>query len=103
MVALLMAALVKKGVDLLRYVIAKDGNGALTTVVALGVGVAVAFLVAASDFAAGVEVAGRTLANMNDASVVLVGLGLGATGSVGWDALRAIDNSQSAAVPPLLK
>lgn len=95
------AALVWKIVDLAKYLISGDARGTVTQLVAWLAGVAVAMLLAASDFAGGIDVGGVVLANANGASLVLFGIALGSTGAVGYDFKKAIDASDSASVPRL--
>lgn len=99
-VPLLVAiALVKKLLDVVRYALADDWRNVATQVIAWVAGVAVIMLFAASDWAAGFQVGSLALANMNLASQVLAGFALASTASLAVDAIKAIDNSQSAAVP----
>jgi hypothetical protein len=96
-------ALIWKVVDFAKLVRVKDLNAVVTQLLVWGVGVAVTFLLAASDFASGVPVGAKaTLATVNAASLLLIGLSLGASGSVGYDLIRGIDNSNSAAMPSLV-
>lgn len=75
----------------------------LTFAVVFGIAVGVAFLVRASDFAAGVDVGGTTLAGLNGASTVLFAFGLASLSKVGYEAKKAVDGSDSAVEPPLLR
>ncbi len=99
---LVMLATVKKLVDFVRYAKAGDVNGIITQLVAWVAGFALAALVANTPWAAGLDFGGVTLAKMNIAAQLLVGLALGSSASFGTDLIKATDNSQSAAVPPLL-
>lgn len=100
---LVIGALLKKAVDFLKYLSAKDWNGVVTQVVVWLVGIGLVWLLSASDFANGVQIGGLDLGNLNAASIVLVGLSLSSTASfVGQDLLKALDNSQTARTPELL-
>lgn len=97
-----LTALIKKLVDFFKYAANKDVNAVVTQLVSWASGVAVTFLVAHSDFAGGVDLHGMLLANLNNWSIALLGINLSSIAGVGWDALKAIDNSNSAATPNLL-
>ena len=92
-------ALIWKIVDFVKYVRARDVDSIVTQLGVWLAGVAVLFLLAATDFASGVVVADSPLSQLNWASLVLVGLSVGSSASVLVDAKKALDNSDSAAVP----
>lgn len=96
------AATIWKVVDFVKFAKARDASSIATQIVTWVAGVSMAFLLAESDFGAGLDVAGHALANLNGASVVLFGLGLGSTASGVVDFKKARDNTDSAAVPSLL-
>lgn len=101
----LLGALVSKIVDFARQVRAKDWNAVVTQLVAWAAGVAGAFLLAASDFAEGVtfdQLGGYSLADLNGASLTFIGMAVLSVASKLVDVQKAVDGSQSAAVPPLL-
>lgn len=95
-------ALMWKIVDFVKHVRVRDINAVVTQLAVWGAGVLVTFLLAGSDFAEGVSIGDTTLGALNAASVVLVGLCLGASASVGYDFKRSLDNSDSAAQPALV-
>lgn len=99
---LLMASLVKKGVDFVKYATSGDVNALVTQIVAWVVGVGLAFLAANSDWAEDINVNGQALSALNGWSLVLVGVAIASLAGFGWDAIKAIDNSNSAVVPDLL-
>lgn len=100
---IVIGALLKKAVDFLKYLRAKDWNGVATQLVVWIVGVGLVWLLSASDFANGVQIGGLDLGNLNAASIVLVGLSLSSTASfLGQDLIKALDNTQSASTPNLL-
>lgn len=79
----LAAALIKKVVDLIRYAKARDVNGVVTQVIVFAAGVGVAVLFRASDYFSKLFVVNDvTLADIDPAGVVIVGLALGAAASV---------------------
>lgn len=95
-------ATVKKVVDFVRYLSAGDARSVVTQVLSWVAGIGVAFLLAASDITQRFDIGGGyPLGNANGASLVLIGIGLASGASFGVDLLKARDNSQSAAVPPL--
>jgi hypothetical protein len=99
---LLMASIVKKGVDFVKYAISADVNAVVTQLVAWAVGIGLAFLAANSDWAEDINVNGQALALLNGWSLVLVGVAIASLAGFGWDAVKAIDSSNSAVVPDLL-
>lgn len=102
-VALAVAsALVWKLVSFVKMVKAGDANGSVTQLVTWGAGVGVAFLLAASDFAAGIDVGGAALGDLNGASTVLFGVALGSSASAAYDVKKSLDNGDDAKEPNLL-
>jgi hypothetical protein len=98
----LVIASIKKIVDFPAYIKAQDWNAVTKTVLPWLAGVAFAFHLQATDFARDLQLAGVVLADTNAATVILFGLSLGSTASVGSDVLAAVDNTRSSAVPPLV-
>lgn len=92
-------ALIWKAVDFVRYLRARDVDSALTQTVVWLVGVGVTFLLAATNYAGGIVIGDVTLGLMNWQSLLLVGLSLGSSASALVDVKKAIDNTDSAAVP----
>lgn len=99
---LVMSTLVKKIVDTVKYASAGDVNATVTQVVAWLAGVAVTLAAAQSDFGAAIVVNGTTLGMLNVWSQALIGVNLASAAGVGWDVIKAVDNSNSAIVPNLL-
>jgi hypothetical protein len=96
-------AAIWKVLDLVKFAKAKDVNGALTLLCAMGLGIAAAFLFAQADIADGWDV-GTTmpLSQLDGASLVILGLlwGSGASALVSFKQAR--DNADSATVPKLV-
>jgi mevalonate kinase len=101
--AVAMATLIKKLIDTFKYVTAKDWNGAVTQLVVWLSGVLVVWLYAQTDWAETFSFAGLTLASMNLASLVALGIGLGSSASVATDFIKARDAADTAKMPPLFK
>lgn len=99
--AVAMAALVLKVIDFLRYVGARDLNGSGTQLITWIAGVAVAFLVAHTEWADGIELGGAPLGKLGFWSLVFVGLTYSSLASAGKDLLKSIDNNNSAKIPTL--
>lgn len=97
-----IVALAKKVLDLLRYLRAGDRNGVLTQLAAwvLGFGVVEAWV--HSDYGADFRFAGVALAHASVVTVVIAGVSLASGAGVVTDLLKALDGSQSAAIPQLL-
>lgn len=106
--ALAMLALVKQGLDWIRYLRSGlrtgDWNGVITQTAAWGLGVFAVWITAQSDWAAaaGEALGVGSLAKLNLASQILFGLMVGSGASLTKDAIKAVDGTQSAAVPHLL-
>ncbi len=97
-----MLATVGKVVDFVRYVRAGDRNAIAIQILAWAAGFGVVALAAQTPWAAGLDFGGFTLDRLNLASQLLVGISIGSSMSLVADFKKAVDNSQSAAVPPLL-
>lgn len=97
-----MAALTLKLIDFLRYCRAGDMNGALTQLAAWVAGIVVVLLVAQTDWANGIAIGDMNLSTLGFWSLVFYGLTAGSAASFTKDALKAFDNSNSAAIPVLL-
>lgn len=98
---IVLLALVKKLVDFVRFVKARDAWSVLTQMVAWLAGVGVVMMAAHTAWANTMIFGGVSLASMGAWSQVLAGIAVGSAGSVLKDSIAAVDNSQSAAVPPL--
>ena len=101
--ALAMLALVKKLVDLLRYLRGGDINGVVTQLVAWAGGVGVVLLAAQTDYAGGIEVGGEMLSTLNVWSLALIGLAVGSSASLADDALKSVDQNRSGDRPALVE
>ncbi len=97
-----MALLVLKVVDFLRYLVAANVNGVITQLAAWAAGILVLLLVSHTNWAGAVIIGGFPLSKLGVWSLVFYGMATASAASVGKDALKAVDNSQSAAVPPLV-
>lgn len=100
---LALLALVKKLVDMLRYLRGGNVNAAVTQLVAWVGAVGVVLLAAGTDYAAGIEVGGMFLSDLNVWSLVMVGLTVGSTASLVDDTLKSIDQTKSTNRPPLIE
>lgn len=100
--AVAMAALIKKFIDFAKYITNKDVNGAVTQLVVWAAGVVAVCLFAQTDWADTIAFAGQALSKLNFASQLAIGLGLGSVAGVATDAIKARDNTDSAAMPPLV-
>lgn len=98
-----MAILTLKLVDFLRYARAADMNGVLTQLCAWIGGVVVVLLVAQTDWADGIQIGDKSLHSLSIWSLIFVGLTTGSGASVVKDiGVKALDNSNSAAIPTLV-
>lgn len=99
-------ATVKKLVDFVKYARnwRTDGkNGVITQLVAWAAGFVLVALTAHTPWAAALVFGGFALSKLGVAAQVLVGIAVGSTVSGGVDVLKTFDNTQSAAVPPLVR
>lgn len=92
--------LVWKVVDFVKYIQARDWSNATTQVAVWLAGVGVTFLLAGTNFAEGIVIGDVGVGLMNWQSLLLVGLSLGSSASALVDVKKAVDNTDSAAVPP---
>lgn len=97
-----MAALVLKLIDFLRYCRAADVNGITTQLASWIAGVVVVLLVAQTDWANGIAIGDRSLGTLGFWSLVFYGLSAGSAASFAKDTLKAVDNTNSAAIPTLV-
>lgn len=103
-VTTLAVTFVKTIVDFPAYIRAKDWDWVTKNSLGLVAGIAVAFLLQATDFAKDFQLAGVVLADTNPATVVFFGLSLASAASVLLGGvMAAIDNTRSSAVPQLVK
>jgi hypothetical protein len=92
-----------KLVDWTKQIRVKDINAVVTQAAVWVAGVFVVFLLAQSDFGHAIRIAGGIpLDQLNFWSLLLVGLTVGSSASVGYDFRRSFDNSDSAAQPSLV-
>jgi Na+/proline symporter len=98
----LLAALAKKVVDFVRQLRGKDTSAILTQILAWVAGIAVVFIGANVDVAAGVEIANQSLDQLGLWTQVVLGFVVGSVASVGKDVLKAVDPSQTEATPKLV-
>lgn len=101
-VALFIAALYAAQ-NLLRYAKAKDWNGCIGILVAAVTGIGVVALGAHSAVTAGMHLiqGAPALGNLDGGSQALLGITIGSAGTVLADGRNALDNSTSAAKPPI--
>lgn len=97
-----LAALVVKITSVLKYLSAGQFREALTQVVPWVAGILVAIVAANADVASGIVIWGdMALGQLDGWSQVLAGVALGSGGSLVYDFKKAVDNSDTAAEPPL--
>lgn len=102
--AVLLVALIVTSQNLLRYLKAQDWNGVLGILLAWAIGLGVAELAAHADVTASMTLidGAPALGLLDFGSLLLLGLVLGSGGSQLIDWLKARDNTDSAAKPPLV-
>lgn len=100
--SLAMIVLTVKIIDFLRYARAADLNGVLTQLFAWIAGVIVVLLAAQTDWASGISIGDENLHTLGFWSLVFYGLSAGSSASLAKDTLKAVDNSNSAAIPTLV-
>lgn len=97
-----MGVLILKLIDFLRYLRAGDMNGVLTQLATWLAGVIVVLLVAQTSWADGIGVGDQSLATLGFWSLVFYGLSVGSGASLVKDTQKAVDNTNSAAIPTLV-
>jgi hypothetical protein len=98
----LIAAVVKKFVDFVRQLRGKDTSAVVTQLLAWVLGIVAVYLTAHVDFASAVNFANMSLDQMGLLTQTVLGILVGSVGSVGKDALKALDNNQTEAAPKLV-
>lgn len=98
-----LIALAWKFVDFIKYIKTRDVNGAVTQAATWVAGIVVVFLAASADITSTLEIGGFALGEVNVWSKVLIGLSLLSLGSVAYDFKKAIDNTDSAHTPSLMR
>lgn len=88
--------------NLIKYLRARNWNGALTLLAAWAVGFGTLWLFGATAWAHGVTINGTTLDKLALLDKVVAGLVVGSVGSFGFDLQKALDSSQTVAKPALL-
>jgi len=101
--ALALLALVASLINFLKYVRAGNVNGSLTQLSVWIAGILAVFLVAQTDYAAGIEMGGQALDALNAASLLFIGLQIGGLASLANELKKAIDNTDGAGKPNLFK
>lgn len=98
-----LVALIAKLTDFGRMLTNLPGTGrkVASQLLAWAVAIAALWLYSASQYGSTVVIAGTPVDHMGAATKVLVGVTLGSAASLVADGRRAIDNTQTAAVPPL--
>ncbi len=100
--AVAMVTLILKLIDFLRYARGRDVNGMLTQLSTWVAGVVVLLLVAQTDWADGIQIGDRALGVLSFWSLVFYGMSAGSAASLTKDTLKAVDNTNSAAIPVLV-
>lgn len=96
---LTLPVLLYKLIDFVRYAVNGDRNGIITQLLVWLAGIFGVLLFAHSDLP---DMQGLALHQMNIWSQIIIGLQAGSLASAGKDALKAVDNHNSAAIPTLL-
>lgn len=110
-VALVLGALILKGTDFFKYLVAafrrdsaKEGfNGLVTLMVTAVAGVVVVFVFKGTQWAAEITIGKMALADLNFWSSIVLGVVASSFGSVLYDYKKAIDNKDTARCPRLVE
>lgn len=94
--------LILKIIDFARYARARDINGVVTQLLTWVAGVVVFLLVAQTAWAREFDIGGQPLSRLGFWSIVFAGVSIASTASTFKDALKAIDNHNTAKIPTLL-
>jgi uncharacterized membrane protein len=98
-----MIALVFSFTNFLKAVRNKDVNASFTQLIVWAAGIAAVVLFAHSDWASAIPVGNFNLSDVNTASLIIIGLTVGSGATTAYDFKKAIDNTDTAADPPLVK
>lgn len=100
-----LAATVAKIIDFFRLLsnFATQKSAVITQLGAFAAGIIGVELYAHSDYASGIVLGDIPLSTANGASLVLIGLAVSSFASLAVDFKQAIDHTDSAAKPPLIK
>lgn len=88
-------------VNFIRYALATDWPSVFSQLLAWAAGVAMTFMVAHTDLAAAFTFGSKDLGQISGGSQFLVGLAAASSISIVYQFTKAVDRTQSAAVPPL--
>ena len=97
-----LIAIIWKVVDFLKFVTNRDVNAAVTQLSVWLAATGVALLAREAEPFSTIGVVGTTFGDLSTPAIILFALGLGSTASGVVDLKKAIDGSDSAAVPPLI-
>ena len=97
-----LIALVIKITDLLKYARNKDVNGVTTILFVWIAGFVGVWLFANSAWSDGLVFGEKNLGSLNIASQILIGFAVGSSAGTVFDFKKALDGSDSAAVPSLI-
>ncbi len=100
--AVAMVTLILKLIDFMRYARGGDVNGMLTQLSTWVAGVLVILLVAQTDWAKDIPIGDYSLGTIGFWSLVFYGMSAGSAASLAKDTLKAVDNTNSAAIPVLV-
>ena len=112
--ALILGALILKGTDLAKYLISglfgpdedskkKAWNGFLTLVLTAAIGVGTVFLFSGTQWADEVKLGDEQFSKLGWGSLVTFGLVASSFGALLYDVKKAIDNTDTAATPRIIK
>lgn len=100
--AIAAIALIMKIIDFVRYARARDVNGVVTQLATWAAGTIVFLLVAQTTWAEDIVIADRPMNQLGFWSLVFAGISVASAASVAKDALKAVDNHNTAKIPTLL-
>lgn len=99
-----LLALTYSGINWLKELTNKQWNAVVTQISTWVAGIVFVWLFSESDFGGGIAIGdtGYTLGSINTASLVLVGLSVGALATLAYDLKSAIDKTDTAKTPTLM-
>lgn len=98
-----LAALVLTAVNFVKYLRARQWDAVVKQAIAWVAGIALVVIAAHSDFGASLPIMDRSLDQFNWASQVLIGLSLASLGGAFNELKSALDNTDTAAKPPIVR
>jgi hypothetical protein len=101
--SVILGAFVLKLVDFIKYLRNSDWNGVVSLLITWVVGLVAVQVFIATQWGDEIRVGAHTLGELDGTSKLVLGLVIPSLASLLYDVKKAVDNTDSAATPPLVK